>query len=128
MHICFVCREYPPSLRGGGIASYIKEISHGLHEAGHEVTVICASDDTRKEEQYDDDGVHVIRLKGGDFVIPQVEHVTLLKKFRTFYRFFSYRRRIAETIRQLKDVDIIEVPEYGAEGYDTAAYAHVVKS
>ena len=117
MHICFVCREYPPSLRGGGIASYIKEISHGLHEAGHEVTVICASDDTRKEEQYDDDEVHVIRLKGGDFIIPQAERATLLKKFRMFYRFFSYRKRILHVVRRLKDVDIIEVPEYGAEGY-----------
>ena len=29
MHICFICREYPPSLRGGGIASYIKEIAQG---------------------------------------------------------------------------------------------------
>ena len=44
MHICFVCREYPPSLRGGGIASYIKEVVHGLHAVGHQITVICASD------------------------------------------------------------------------------------
>lgn len=49
MHICFVCREYPPSLRGGGIASYIKEVAHGLNALGHRVTVVCASDDTRKE-------------------------------------------------------------------------------
>ena len=49
MHICFVCREYPPSLRGGGIASYQKEMAYGLVTLGHKVTVICASDNTRLE-------------------------------------------------------------------------------
>lgn len=66
MHICFVCREYPPSLRGGGIASYIKEVAHGLYAFGHQITVICASDDTRQESTYDE-GVYVIRLRGGGF-------------------------------------------------------------
>lgn len=117
MHICFVCREYIPSLRGGGIASYIKEMAHGLCEKGHKVTIICASDDTREESTYQDKKVEVIRLKGGDFLIPEKESTSILKKFRTFYRFFSYRRRILETILKLKDIDIIEVPEYGAEGY-----------
>ena len=59
MHICFVCREYPPSLRGGGIASYIKEVAHGLHDAGHRVTVIAASDDTRISSDDDEEGVRV---------------------------------------------------------------------
>lgn len=117
MHICFVCREYPPSLRGGGIASYIKEVAHGLLGAGHRVTVIAASDDTRRSSDEDDDGVRVIRLSGGDFVIPQVEGRSLVKKFRMFYRFYSYRRKIKKNILALEDVDIIEVPEYGAEGY-----------
>lgn len=117
MHICFVCREYPPSLRGGGIASYIKEVAHGLHDAGHRVTVIAASDDTRLSSDEDEEGVRVIRLSGGDFLIPQVEGNSLLKKFRMFYRFYAYRKRIKEKILSLGDVDVIEVPEYGAEGY-----------
>ncbi|WP_346712001.1 glycosyltransferase family 4 protein [Phocaeicola plebeius] len=117
MHICFVCREYVPSLRGGGIASYIKEMAHGLSEKGYKVTVICASDDTRKESTYQDGRVNVIRLRGGDFLIPEKESPTILKKFRTFYRFYSYRKRVLKTILRLKDIDIIEVPEYGAEGY-----------
>lgn len=68
MHICFVCREYPPSLRGGGIASYIKEVVHGLHAVGHQITVICASDNTCQESMYDDEGICVIRLRGGIFL------------------------------------------------------------
>lgn len=117
MHICFISREYPPSLRGGGIASYVKEMAHGLHELGHQVTVIAASDDTRFSSEYDDNGVRVIRLKGGDFVIPQVEGTSQLKKFRIFYRFYSYRKRILNMIKRLKNIDVIEVPEYGAESY-----------
>lgn len=117
MHIVYVTREYPPSLRGGGIASYVKEMAHGLHELGHKVTVIAASDDTRLSSEYDDDGVRVIRLKGGDFVIPQVEGKSFLKKFRIFYRFHSYRKRVRNTLKILKNVDVVEVPEYGAESY-----------
>ena len=117
MHICFICREYPPSLRGGGIASYIKEVAHGLLDAGHRVTVIAASDDTRRFSDEDDEGVRVIRLSGGDFVIPHVEGKSMVKKFRMFYRFFSYRRKVRRKVLELGNVDIIEVPEYGAEGY-----------
>lgn len=117
MHICYICREYPPSLRGGGISSYIKEMAQGMYQAGHQVTVICASDDTRKESIQEDNGVTVIRLKGGDFIIPQIEKRTILRRFRQTYRFFSYRKRIFNTVLQLKNIDIIEVAEFGAENY-----------
>jgi glycosyltransferase involved in cell wall biosynthesis len=60
--------------------------------------------------------VHIISLKGGDFVIPAIEGFSLLKKFRGIYRFHSYRKRIRKTIDALKNVAIIEVAEYGAEG------------
>lgn len=116
MHICFVCREYLPSLRGGGIASYIKEVAHGLYAAGHQVTVICASDDTRQNSAYNE-GVRIIRLKNGDFLIPEIEKPSLWKKFRPIYRFYSYRKQIVQFINELGGADIIEVPEYGAEGY-----------
>lgn len=116
MHIVFVCREYPPSLRGGGIASYIKEIAHGMCQAGHKVTVVCASDDTRCEYEEMDGYVRVFRLKGGDFIIPSVESGCRLLKLRELYRFRSYRMRIRNLIKTLGAVDIIEVAEFGAEG------------
>lgn len=118
MHIVYVCREYPPALRMGGIASYLKEISVVMVQRGHEVTIIAASDDTRNEYEENIDGVRVIRLKGGDFVLPSIESsFILLKKFRGIYRFGSYRRRIKDAILKLHNVDVIEVAEYGAEGY-----------
>ncbi|NPE25731.1 MULTISPECIES: glycosyltransferase family 4 protein [Bacteroidales] len=116
MHICFVCREYPPSKRGGGIATYIRGVAQGLCALKQKVTVVCASDDTRHDSQYKDGDVAVIRLSGGDFVIKGVEENTLLQKFRMFYRFKSYRKKLRNAVLALKDVDIIEVAEYGAEG------------
>lgn len=118
MHIVYICREYPPALRMGGIASYLKEISVAMVQRGHEVTVIAASDDTRKEYEEYIDGVRVIRLKGGDFILPSIETTfTMIKKFRGIYRFRSYRKRIKKALLNLKNIDVIEVAEYGAEGY-----------
>lgn len=115
MHIVYITREYPPTLRGGGIASYVREIARALHHRGHQVTVICASDNTKLRGEEDDCGVRVLRLNKGDFVIPAVEGGSIWKKFRIFYRFFSYRRRIARALEGLEGVDVVEVPEYGSE-------------
>lgn len=118
MHIVYICREYPPSLRMGGIAAYLKEITVAMAKRGHQVTVIAASDDTRKEYEETIDAVRVIRLKGGDFYIPAIENSrNLIKKLRQIYRFSSYRKRVREAVLSLEKVDVIEVAEYGAEGY-----------
>ncbi len=116
MHVCYVCREYPPSLRGGGISTYLKEMTLGLVSLGHKVTVICASDDTRKKSIDVDGRLTIIRLSGGDFFIPGIEKYNLLKKLRIFYRFKSYRKKVYNTIKSFNDIDIIEVAEFGAEG------------
>lgn len=116
MHIVYVTREYPPSKRGGGIATYVKEIAEQMVLAGHQVTVIAASDDTRTQSDEMDNGIRIIRLKGGDFVIRGVEKTSLYHRFRFAYRYYSYRKAIVNTIRSLHDVDVIEVADYGSEG------------
>lgn len=124
MHIVYVSREYPPAIRMGGIASYVREIAETMVKRGHNVTVIAANDNTKQQKKEVINGVNVIRIKGGDFVIPSIEtSFNRIKKFRVFYRFFSYRKRIKETIKSLINPDIIEVPEFGAEGY----YLHNLK-
>jgi glycosyltransferase involved in cell wall biosynthesis len=116
MHIVFVSREYPPSLRGGGISTYVKNVAEVLVASKQQVTVIRASDDTRLSNDENINNVRIISLSGGDFVIPEIEGSSLLKKFRGIYRFHSYRKKIRKTIEALKDANIIEVAEFGAEG------------
>lgn len=119
MHIVYISREYGDSMRGGGIATYIQLISEGLSKKGHKVTVITAADDTRKESfKKVNENLSVVYLAKGDFFISSVEHSGLagLKKFRIFYRFFNFRNRVAEYLKSLTDVDIVEIQDYGAEG------------
>lgn len=116
MHIVLVCREYIGSARAGGIASYMYEIGKAYTAQGHQVTIITASDDTRRSNDTSVDGIRVISLSGADFWIPSVEGGSKLKKLRCIYRFKSYRKKIRQTIKELHNVDIIEVADYGAEG------------
>lgn len=116
MHIVLVCREYVGSARGGGIGSYMQEIARAYIAKGHRVTVITASDDTAKEsEASSPEGIRVIALSGGDFLVPKVEGHSKVKKLRCIYRFHSYRRKLRDTIKRISDADIIEVADYGAE-------------
>lgn len=116
MHIVYVSREYPPAQRMGGIAAYLKIVAEEFVKKGHKVTVIAANDDTRFSCEEKINGVNIIRLSGGDFIVKEKEpHANNLKKFRCIYRFNSYRKKIRNTILNIPDVDIIEVAEYGAE-------------
>lgn len=115
MHICFVCREYIPSLRGGGIASYIYNMANILKNHGHKITIIAASDNTKDYSYKIESGINVIRLDKGDFIIKGIEKDCFYKKFRVLYRFISYRKRIIKEIQKINDIDIIEVADFGAE-------------
>lgn len=117
MHIVLVCREYIGSLRAGGIASYLEEISRAYINLGHKVTIVTASDDTRKDSIEEiSSSFKIIRIKGGDFINPKIEHQNLVNRFRFLYRFRSYRKRLRNIITSISNIDIIEVPDYGAEG------------
>jgi len=59
MHILHLSKFYHPYR--GGIEKVIKELSETAVRQGHEVTVICASEENRRVEE-DVNGVHVIRL------------------------------------------------------------------
>ncbi len=116
MHIVYISQEYPSSRRGGGIASYVKEIADGMVRLGHQVTVVTASDDTRVCSDAIEEGIRVLRLSGGAFFVQESEGGTTMKKLRIVYRFHSYRREVRKAVDRIKDIDIIEVADYGAEG------------
>ena len=118
MHIVYISREFIPSERAGGIASYLYTVVHAIASKGHNVTVVCASDNTRTCSDSMDKDVRIIRLQGGDFFLPQAEKGISLKKLRFAYRYHSYRRRVAATIAQIhkeNKIDIIESADFGDE-------------
>ncbi|MDR7130548.1 glycosyltransferase involved in cell wall biosynthesis [Algoriphagus sp. 4150] len=116
MHIVFVSREYHDSKRGGGIATYLHDLITLVLEEGHQVTLITASDDTRQYTVAVNGKFTKVNLEGGDFIIPEVEPGMIqMKKFRIFFRFFSYRMKVLREVLKLKNVDVLEVAEFGAE-------------
>jgi glycogen(starch) synthase len=120
VNIVFVTREYLPSKRAGGIATYVWETARLLAAEGHNIYVISASDDIRlNEESVDDNGVVSIRLSGGDFYISTNRFVNkLITRFRSIFCFWAYRKKITKKLNALidkKTIDIIEFAEYGNE-------------
>ncbi|WP_192349201.1 glycosyltransferase family 4 protein [Algoriphagus sp. Y33] len=116
MHIVFVSREYHDSKRGGGIATYLHDLISLVLEQGHQVTLITASDDTTQYSFTANGRFTKVNLEGGDFIIPEIEPgLITMKKFRVFFRFFSYRMKVLREVLKLKNVDVLEVPEFGAE-------------
>jgi glycosyltransferase involved in cell wall biosynthesis len=119
MNICFVSREYVDSKRAGGIATYVDEMSRALVVNGHNVFVLCASDNIFREQRYKNEGVEIIKMGGADFFIHKNRYVryigTILAGFLNYNR---YRRKIVRVLLDLDNVinlDIIEFPEYGNE-------------
>lgn len=133
MHIVYISREYPPSLRAGGIATYLKTVADKLVENGHLVTIIAASDNTNESSDYiEKNGVRVIRLQGGDFVIPSIEGYNIFKRFRSIYRFKNYRKSIKIVFDKLPKIDIVEFADYGDEDFyfnikEKSAVKHILR-
>ena len=71
------------------------------------MTVICASDDTNEESEYMDDGVSVIRLSGGDFVVSEKEYKSCLRKFRCLYRILFLSKKDIKAIKEIDNIDIV---------------------
>lgn len=120
MKLAFVSREYPPSKRAGGIATYVWESARNLTRRGHKVFVVAASDDVAQSSSYEDNGVHVIRLPGGDFYLGSGMSLggSIHSYGRKLQRHLAYRRQVAKTLLQLHEeyvLDLVEFAEYGNE-------------
>ena len=120
LNIAFVSREYPPSKRLGGIATYVSDTATSLAENGHMVHVIAASDDIHKTEEYIEKKVHVIRLSGSDFYIGKTASILnkIYSRWRRIFCYKSYRSKLADCLSYLvkeHGVEIVEFAEYGNE-------------
>lgn len=97
MRIALVSYEYPPDTATGGIATYTRQWARLLFSRGHDVEVFCAS--LSRTESVVEEGILVHRV--------EEEDRTLFKK--KILPVFSERH-------QLKKFDVIESPEFNADG------------
>jgi len=111
MHIVLVSRELPPMRRCGGIGRYVDELAKKISER-HDVTVISSLYAVpQPNNEYELIGIPFADFsdKGGG----------VINKLKMLINFLPYRICLLWALRKLhakKPVDLVEVPEYGAEG------------
>lgn len=110
MKIALVSQEYPPVTAKGGIGTQTRLKAEGLARLGHRVYVISSSPDGEYQE-HTDGRITVIRFPGMEKDIP---HMTDAMSW------LSHSLLVASAIEKLDaaaGLDIIDFPEWGAEGY-----------
>lgn len=103
MNICFVHEEYPEETNFGGIATYQKIMAEGLAKQGNNVYVICRG--VNKSSFYIENNVNIYR-------------VYVKESKNQLKNYVNYRRKVSRILFNLqrkKLIDIIEVPDWGAE-------------
>ena len=110
MRIALVSQEFPPETTRGGIGAQTVLKARGLAALGHEVVVVSHSVDMLRHESRDG-GVRVVRIPGGDAAMPVATEPV---------RWLTYSAAVAAAIARLHretPLDLVDVPEYGGEGY-----------
>ena len=133
LRICLVSKEYPPE-GTGGIAKYHRLLAHGLVEAGHDVTVIAGPGDSnvsgrpfgpsnqdRKGEVTTANSllsseVKLSRVANKELWLPAPVRRKGRGLWNTLERSFTVDREIARLERTQGPFDVVEMPNWGAEG------------
>jgi glycogen(starch) synthase len=98
LNIAYISYEYPPDTSGGGIGTYTEQVATILASKGHKVSVFSGT--TSDSYSKNLNGVFVYRIQAKnaeEFRIRVVNIFNSINKERSF--------------------DIIESPDYGADGY-----------
>lgn len=120
MRICLVSQEYPPDT--GGIASQVWLKAHALTSRGHVVHVISSTYEEPARTYMD-----------GEVVVHRITDPSIDTDFsETSVQWVGYSWAVANKIYGLLneiEFDVIEFPEYGAEGFiyqlDAYRYHHI---
>lgn len=102
MHVVYVSAEFVTEGKGGGLASYLANISRIMQAHGHEVTIVTLSqtnDDSIVWEQ----GIRVERVR--------MEHRDALVPLRAYLWSRNLKRRIAQVHRD-HPIDLIQYASY----------------
>jgi glycosyltransferase involved in cell wall biosynthesis len=119
MKICLVSQEYPPETGGGGIGTQTYLKAHGLADRGHTVYVISSTYTGADHASQD-----------GQVMVHRIQHPACETGFSELsVHWVGYSWAVAKKIHELLGeirFDLIEFPEYGAEGfiYQLEAYQY----
>lgn len=102
MKICLVHEEYPEETNFGGIATYQKRIAEEYVKLGHKVVVIARA--LKENQHYFENGVEIYRIYNETTQNQTNDYVL-------------YRQKVCDLLVQIQNdgIDIIEVPDWGAE-------------
>lgn len=110
MKIALVSQEYPPETARGGISTQTYVKAKGLSDLGHEVFVISRSINLQRNE-YKDGNINVIRIHGMENHLSEMTDIV---------QWITHSTGVATEIERLNKyigLDIIDFPEWAAEGY-----------
>ena len=133
LRICLVSKEYPPE-GTGGIAKYNRLLAHGLVEAGHDVSVIAGPGDSNESgrpigpSNQDREGevtpansllsseVKLSRVANRELWLPAPVRRKGRGIWNALERSLAVDREIARLERTQGPFDVVEMPNWGAEG------------
>ncbi|RJR30236.1 glycosyltransferase family 1 protein [Candidatus Microgenomates bacterium] len=120
LSIIFICAEFPLNGRPtGGFGTYIDNISLGLTQLGHSVSIVCKGD---KDQKTVDIGRTIYVIK--PWFISAIQMLRQLKfnalnrilSYLTFPLFFSLQSRfLVQKLRKTQKIDVIEGGEFAGE-------------
>jgi glycogen synthase len=112
LRIALVSRQYPPDSIGG-IGTYTGTVAEALAAVGHEVVVVHTAAGQRRETTWDANGVRVERF-------PAIGFGSFWRLTGRLSTHLTERVRAAlsafRAVRRLQPFDVIEAPEWKAEG------------
>ena len=110
MKIALVSQEYPPETARGGIGSQTYAKAKWFSEQGHRVFVISRSLDSERSEK-SEGNITVIRSPGMEDKLPDMTDIV---------QWITHSMVVAaeiESLHKKAGLDIIDFPEWAAEGY-----------
>ena len=119
LHICLVSKEYPPEGRGG-IAKYVQLLAHGLVDEGHDVTVIAGPAGNgyspSPSSHTSAPGPRLYRVENRRLALPPLLRRKARGIWNQLERSWAVDREIARLERTQRPFDVVEMPNWGAEG------------
>jgi glycosyltransferase involved in cell wall biosynthesis len=110
--VLLVSQEFPPETGWGGIGTYVSILAPALAAAGVEVTVLSVVPGQERRAEHRADGVSVLRAP-----LPRLRGLGRVTRMPHTARRLALARAVRREVRDLAvRPDVVECPEWGAEG------------